>query len=245
MAVRCQFENSNEIGVFSTLTNSYCLVAVGGSENFYSAIEAEVRDHIPVVHSTIAGTRIIGRMCVGNNKGLLLPNTTTDQEMQHIKNSLPQKIVVQRCEERLSALGNCISTNDYVSLVHTDLDRETEEIVADVLGTDVFRHAVAGEVLVGSYCSFTNQGGLVHPMTSIEDQDELSNLLQIPLIAGTVNRGSEVLGAGLIANDWTAICGLDTTSTELQVIETIFKLRDAQPSQLVHKIRGSLIDNLS
>ena len=30
-----QFENSNEIGVFSRLTNSYCLVAIGGSENFY------------------------------------------------------------------------------------------------------------------------------------------------------------------------------------------------------------------
>lgn len=30
-----QFENNNEIGVFAMLTNSYCLVAVGGSENFY------------------------------------------------------------------------------------------------------------------------------------------------------------------------------------------------------------------
>jgi len=35
MAVRVQFENNNEIGVFSKLTNSYCLVAIGGSENFY------------------------------------------------------------------------------------------------------------------------------------------------------------------------------------------------------------------
>lgn len=29
MAVRASFENSNEVGVFSTLTNSYSLVAVG------------------------------------------------------------------------------------------------------------------------------------------------------------------------------------------------------------------------
>lgn len=35
MAVRAQFEGNNEIGVFSKLTNSYCLVAIGGSENFY------------------------------------------------------------------------------------------------------------------------------------------------------------------------------------------------------------------
>ena len=30
-----QFENNNEVGVFAMLTNSYCLVAIGGSENFY------------------------------------------------------------------------------------------------------------------------------------------------------------------------------------------------------------------
>lgn len=245
MAVRCQFENSNEIGVFSTLTNAYCLVAVGGSENFYSVFEAELADHIPVVHAAIGGTRCIGRMCVGNKKGLLLPNTATDQEMLHIKNSLPDDIVVQRCEERLSALGNCIATNDYVSLVHTDLDRESEEIVADVLGTEVIRHSIAGEVLVGSFCSFTNRGGLVHPMTSIQDQDELSSILQVPLVAGTINRGSEVVGAGLVANDWAAFCGLDSTSTELQVVESIFKLRDTKPTQLSSKLRGSLIDNLS
>jgi translation initiation factor 6 len=36
MAIRAQFENSNEIGVFAKLTNAYALCAIGGSENFYS-----------------------------------------------------------------------------------------------------------------------------------------------------------------------------------------------------------------
>jgi len=35
MAFRAQFEKNNEIGVFAKLTNSYCLVGIGGSENFY------------------------------------------------------------------------------------------------------------------------------------------------------------------------------------------------------------------
>ncbi|CAD6216925.1 unnamed protein product [Miscanthus lutarioriparius] len=35
MATRIQFENNCEVGVFSKLTNAYCLVAIGGSENFY------------------------------------------------------------------------------------------------------------------------------------------------------------------------------------------------------------------
>lgn len=244
MATRCQFENSNDVGVFAKLTNSYCVVALGGAENFYSVFESEFADLIPVIKTSIAGTRLVGRLTVGNKNGLLLPNTTSDQEMMHIRNSLPEEVVIQRIDERLSALGNCIACNDYVALIHPDIDRETEEIIADVLGVEVFRQTVSGNVLVGSYCQFSNQGGLVHPKTSIEDLDELSSLLQIPLVAGTVNRGSDVIGAGLVVNDWAAFCGLDTTSTELSVIESVFKLRDAHPSAIVNDMRASLIDSM-
>nr|XP_021138544.1 eukaryotic translation initiation factor 6 [Columba livia] len=123
--------------------------------------------------------------------------------------------------------------------------QETEEILADVLKVEVFRQTVADQVLVGSYCVFSNQGGIVHPKTSIDDQDELSSLLQVPLVAGTVNRGSEVIAAGMVVNDWCAFCGLDTTSTELSVIESIFRLNEAQPSTIATNMRDSLIDSLT
>jgi len=242
--VRTHFENNNDVGVYSKVTNSYCLVAVGGSANFYSVFEQELTDVIPVVYASIADCRIIGRMVVGNRHGLLVPMATTDQELQHIRNSLPDHVKIQRIEERLSALGNVIVCNDYVALVHPDLDRETEEIIADVLKVEVFRQSIADNVLVGSYCSLSNQGGLVHPKTSITDQEELSSLLQVPLVAGTVNRGSDVIGAGLVVNDWCAFVGQDTTSTELSVIESVFKLNEGQPSAITQKMRSSLIDSM-
>ena len=92
---------------------------------------------------------------------------------------------------------------------------------------------------------FSNQGGILHPKTTIEEQEEISSLLQIPLVAGTVNRGSELIGAGLLVNDWRSFTGMDTTSTELSVIESIFKLKDFQPTSIVNEMRESLIDSMT
>lgn len=195
---------------------------------------------IPVIHTSIAGNRIIGRMTAGNRKGLLVPSSTTDQELQHLRNSLPDAVKLQRVDERLSALGNVIACNDYCAIVHPDIERETEEIIADVLGVEVFRQTIADNVLVGSYCSLSNQGALVHPRTTVQDQDELSSLLQVPLVAGSVNRGSDVIGAGLVVNDWCAFAGMHTTATELQVVEQIFKLSEGQAK--MEDLRPTLVE---
>lgn len=246
MAVRARYEqHNNEIGVYANLTNSYAIVAMGASENFYSVFEAELMGlDIPVVRATINATNIVGVMTAGNSKGLLVPNSTTDQELSHLHNSLPDTIVVQRIQGVFSALGNTIGTNDHAALVHPETEPETMEIIADVLGVEVFRHTIGENGLTGSYMSISNQGGIVHSKTSSQEQDELASLLQVPIVAGTVNRGSAVVGGGMVVNDWMAVAGLDTTAAEMSVIEGIFRLGEGLgPSSINTTYKDTMVES--
>lgn len=111
-----------------------------------------------------------------------------------------------------------------------------------MLRIEVFRSTVASKELVGTYAALSNQGGVVHPETPSVELDEISSILQIPLVAGTVNRGSPLIGAGVVVNDWSAFCGMDTTSTEITVLESVYKIGDHVPSYIANKMRESLID---
>ena len=87
MASRINFENSQEIGCFLKLTNAYCLMAAGSTEAFANIVESNV--DVPCIPITIAGTKIIGRMCAGNKHGLLVPDSITEEEWQVLTNKLP------------------------------------------------------------------------------------------------------------------------------------------------------------
>ena len=49
------------------------------------------------------------------------------------------------------------------------------------------------QILVGTYCKFTNQGGIVHPGTPVEDLDELSSLLQVRYAASRCQMAASTL----------------------------------------------------
>ena len=67
----------------------------------------------------------------------------------------------------------------------------------------------------------------------------------MPVCAGTLNRGQDTLGIGMVANDFMAFTGTDTTATEMSVIEAILKLGQTKESIFAPENKGSLIDQLA
>lgn len=67
----------------------------------------------------------------GNRHGLLVPNNTTlTRSYSTFATASPDSVQIRRVEERLSALGNVTTCNDYVALVHPDLDRVRQPSLA-------------------------------------------------------------------------------------------------------------------
>jgi len=222
MTIKINYQSTSEIGTFIKLTNSYCIVPATLSKKTLFKIKSELGERFPIVFSHTLGSNCQGRLIVCNSKGVILPSQTTTEEFTFIKNSVPDNVVVRYADDNLSALGNCIALNDFSAILSPDLSKKTENLISDTLGVEVFKSYIGPFSLIGSYCIFNNNRGLIHPNISCEEQDFFTELLQLPLRTATVNRGSENLGSGIIVNDWKSFCGQKTTQSELHIIDTWF-----------------------
>ena len=89
MATRWKYGNSSDVGCYVTLTNNYCLVA-----SCVPSFNIQAKDLTVISCSVDCGNIMVGRMTAGNSKGLLVPETTTDEEMFHLRSNLPEGVKV-------------------------------------------------------------------------------------------------------------------------------------------------------
>lgn len=82
-------------------------------------------------------------MAIGNSKGLLVPSFISDDEYKILQKNLPEEVKIGKIEGPISALGNCISSNDSIALIHPEFSKQNEDIIENILGVEVFKTTIA------------------------------------------------------------------------------------------------------
>lgn len=79
-----------------------------------------------MIQTTITKTKVVGSMVSGNAKGILVPSFISDDEYKILRDELPEGIKIGKIDDPISALGNCISCNDKIALIHPEFSKESE-----------------------------------------------------------------------------------------------------------------------
>jgi translation initiation factor 6 len=83
--------------------------------------------------------------------------------------------------------------------------------------------AVGGFVQTGSMIVATNAGAAVTPRASEEEVKAISEILQVPADAVTVNGGMPFLSSGIVANSKHVVVGTLTSGPELIMMSRVFQ----------------------
>ncbi|OQS54679.1 hypothetical protein EHP00_2697 [Ecytonucleospora hepatopenaei] len=220
MLTKLDFEGNSEVKSFICLTNAYAIVGRAEHSNVVDFLKEKLS--FPVVETTIANIKTVGNLCVGNKYGLACSETINDQELMHIRNSLPEEVMVARVYDKCNALGNNVLCNDHVCLVNPDF--ENTSALEEVLKVPVFKISLDDIKLVGSYACMNNKGMLVHPNMNTLQLKELSELCKVDVIASTINQGKNIVGSGIVANDFLAIAGRRSTFVELKTAGKVLQI---------------------
>ncbi len=202
------------VGVFARATETHCFLppSVGAKQRaqFEEALE------VPSVASTVGGTSLVGALLAANRHGIVVADFATRRELTAFRKAgLPLLVL----DDRLNAAGNNLLVNDTGALCNPDYSDRTVRWFEKALEVPVHRGTLAGLGNVGMAGVATAHGVLVHPKSTPEEREETRRALGRDVMVGTINHGTGLIGAGLVANGRGAVIGDASTSIEIGRVE--------------------------
>tara|TARA_B100000378_G_scaffold120005_1_gene96401 strand:+ start:110 stop:775 length:666 start_codon:yes stop_codon:yes gene_type:complete len=206
------------IGIYTKVNNQFVFVPNGfaktKAENLANYLQT---DYLTI---SIANTRLLGILAVLNNHGMLLPNTCSQEEIDHLKKHTDLNIKL--LDVKYNALGNLICVNDKGGIVSPTIDKKYVKEIEDVLDIEVLQKKIAGFYQVGAVMSATSNGGIIHPLTDEDDVSTFSNILGVKIEPATINGGIPFVSSGILANDNAIVVGTVTNGPEIMMLTRAF-----------------------
>ena len=207
---------NEHIGVYCRVFDDVAFVPPYGPERFIQVVGEELS--VPVVPTTIQGSSIIGSLLVGNNRGFIVSGMATPVEIA----VLQEYRDVWLLERGMNAAGNIILANDDFAVIHPDMPERFAEEIAAFLEVPVLMMPIGGIPTVGMTAVATTRGILLPPRASHQEIETIEEYTDLPVGTGTVNMGTNLIGTGLIANNFGYVAGSATSGYELARIEDVF-----------------------
>lgn len=213
---------SPNVGIYARCNDSFVFIpngfAITKVKNLCEFLKTDY------VFTSVANTRLLGVLMVMNNKGILLPRNSLEEEVVHLKKSTGLNVDI--LDTKHTAIGNLLCVNDKGGIMSPLIPSEYVKKVEDVLGIEVIRKKVAGYYQSGAMTKANSHGGIIHPETEEEDIRTISQVLGVELEPATINGGSPFVSSGILANNKSMVVGSLTNGPELVMLTKAFKVED-------------------
>ncbi|MFA6530722.1 MAG: translation initiation factor IF-6 [Candidatus Micrarchaeia archaeon] len=202
------------IGLFVKSNKSHTIIPVDAMDKITDAAKQSLGTEM--VKMLIGGSNLVGLYIAMNSNGAIVPNVTSEEEMQQLKEL---GINVYRSREHHNAHGNNIALNDKGGIINPSIGWEERKRIADVLGIELVEASIAKYQTVGSCAIATNNGFLAHFGASDDEMKLLESVFKVRGSKGSVNMGTGFVSLGVSANEKGYLVGEQTSAFEMGRIE--------------------------
>jgi translation initiation factor 6 len=157
---------------------------------------------------------------VVNNHGILLPYSSTQNEVDNLKKSTGLNVEI--LDTKHNALGNLMCINDKGAVISPLLPKDSIKKIEDVMDVEVIQKKAAGFNQVGAVVVASSAGGIIHPETDDADIKAISNVLGVELEPATINGGIPYLSSGILVNNNAMVVGSLTSGPEIMMLTRAF-----------------------
>jgi translation initiation factor 6 len=201
------------LGVYCRANEELAFVPNDSENSFIADFEEALG--VKVARSTIAGTNLLGALVVMNSHGAVVTSMANDFEVELLSKNLQ----VSRIDDKLNAVGNNVLANDNGAIVNPEMEDASMKVIEKTLQVECVRASIGGHKTVGSVCIATNKGVLCHPETTKAEFEMIRSVMKVAPAIGTLNYGSPMLGASIVANSKGGMVGYRSTPIELGRVE--------------------------
>ncbi|MBA4452973.1 MAG: translation initiation factor IF-6 [Nitrosopumilaceae archaeon] len=206
------------IGVYISVNDNFVFLPMGFAETKAEKL-GEYLDAKPL-YTSVANTRLLGALMVGNNNGILLPTTAYAEEYDFLKKETGLNVGV--LDSKYTALGNVICANDKGAIVSPWLSKDDVQTIEQTLAIEVVQKRIAGMNQVGAVMVANNSGAVIHPEADEEDMKMFANTLGVKIEHATINNGIPFVKSGILANNHGVVVGTLTTGPEIMMLTRAF-----------------------